>query len=362
MSYEKLVARLGFLQDPFASWDADAEDRLQDYFIKPPFFNAVYGEPEHAGAAVVFAPRGGGKTALRRMVEISSPADEVICVTYSHFPTNGRRLADIDLDYHLKNVIVLALIGVVSYLLVDERYKRLSQSSRKQLYMLLRGNLSSLRQAELGDAIRSVRSLSQTAREWWNNTLKVANPILSAVAVAFSFPPVELQAWDAEKINLGSALDQLAAIREIANEVGATSIYVLADRVDENELTGNDAGKAFTFIAPMLQNLNVLQLNGYGFKFFLWDLLKDAFNEHCRADRIKTFELHWSIAQLKSMLASRLSAYSEGKHSSLAAMVDYDGHLDLDEIVSFFGARVAAQRNSYLPRSSCATVRDRPRR
>ncbi len=30
------------------------------------------------------------------------------------------------------------------------------------------------------------------------------------------------------------------------------AIYVLIDRVDENDLTGNDAAKAFTFIEPLL--------------------------------------------------------------------------------------------------------------
>src|SRR5579863_4103367 len=130
MSYETLLSSLGFSQDPFASWDADAEDRLESYFIEPPFFKAVHGEPTHPVAAVVFAPRGGGKTALRRMIEIQSAAEDLICVTYSDFPTSGLALNQATLDYHLQNIIVLVLIGVISNIIASNKATSLSQHSK----------------------------------------------------------------------------------------------------------------------------------------------------------------------------------------------------------------------------------------
>ncbi len=335
MSYEQLISSLGFSQDPFASWDADSEDRLEDYFIEPPFFNAVYGDPRNPKAVVVFAPRGGGKTALRRMVEKSSPGDGVVCVSYYSFPLSGLKLGDVNLDYHLSNVIILVLVGLVGFLVSEQQEARLSQKARRSLYWLLRFHLSTLKQTELQDAIISVRSLTQTAREWWNNALRIAKPILAVVMAAVGAAPIEIEQLDAEDIDLGPLLDQLAAINALAREIGISSIFVLVDRVDENELTGNDASKAFSFIAPMLQNLNLLQLGGYGFKFFLWDLLQPPFNTHCRPDRVMTFELSWTIDQLKTMLASRLSAYSSGRHNSLKSLVTYSGPVDLDEIIAF---------------------------
>ena len=72
MSYSELLQGLGFRLDPFAKTNADEEELLKSYFIEPPFFKAVYGDLSTPKSAVVFAPRGGGKTALKRMLEVAS--------------------------------------------------------------------------------------------------------------------------------------------------------------------------------------------------------------------------------------------------------------------------------------------------
>ena len=102
LKYSDLLNNLGFEQDPFATTNADEEQLLQDYFIEPPFFKAVYGDISRPKSTIVFAPRGGGKTALKRRIEISSGTDAFLCVTYNTFPTAGLKLSDIDQAYHLR--------------------------------------------------------------------------------------------------------------------------------------------------------------------------------------------------------------------------------------------------------------------
>jgi len=70
--YAKLINRLGFVADPFAKTNADEEERLDSYFIQPPFFESVFGDPKTPKSSIVFAPRGGGKTALKRKIELGS--------------------------------------------------------------------------------------------------------------------------------------------------------------------------------------------------------------------------------------------------------------------------------------------------
>ncbi len=89
MSYSDLLHNLGFVVDPFAKTNADEEELLKSYFIQPPFFKAVYGDLVTPKSAVVFAPRGGGKTALKRMLELSSLSDNFLCVTYNQFGVAG---------------------------------------------------------------------------------------------------------------------------------------------------------------------------------------------------------------------------------------------------------------------------------
>jgi len=76
--------RLGFDSNPFQYTNAEKEDRLEEYFISPPYFESVWGNPQNPKSAIVFAPRGGGKTAQRKMVELQSrKSGRVLCVTYS---------------------------------------------------------------------------------------------------------------------------------------------------------------------------------------------------------------------------------------------------------------------------------------
>jgi hypothetical protein len=66
LEFLKLV---GFESDPFASTSAADEPLIDQYFVEPPFFPAVIGDPKSRKSNIVFAPRGGGKTAQKIMIE-----------------------------------------------------------------------------------------------------------------------------------------------------------------------------------------------------------------------------------------------------------------------------------------------------
>ena len=69
MSYANLLRNLGFESIDLRRLTPMRRIILKSYFIEPPFFKAVYGDLASPKSAVVFAPRGGGKTALKRMLE-----------------------------------------------------------------------------------------------------------------------------------------------------------------------------------------------------------------------------------------------------------------------------------------------------
>ena len=112
-TYAALIERLGFVADPFDKTNADEEELLDSYFIQPPFYSAVFGDPASPKSAIVFAPRGGGKTALKRKIELASQGSDFLCVTYNTFSTEGVSLKNIKAEYHLQNVLRLVLIGVI---------------------------------------------------------------------------------------------------------------------------------------------------------------------------------------------------------------------------------------------------------
>lgn len=61
MRYSDLLKNLGFDRDPFATTNADEEEWLEEYFIEPPFFKAVYGEIGNPKSTIVYAPREAEK-------------------------------------------------------------------------------------------------------------------------------------------------------------------------------------------------------------------------------------------------------------------------------------------------------------
>ena len=78
------LERLGFETNPFALREATLEEQLDEYFVEPPGFEHVSGPHTF----LLFAARGGGKTACRIMVEHACrPHDsQSAALARSHIP------------------------------------------------------------------------------------------------------------------------------------------------------------------------------------------------------------------------------------------------------------------------------------
>jgi hypothetical protein len=106
LTLSPFLVQFGFTQDPFESTNAEREFHLDEYFVPPPYFADVLGDPGEPRSRVIFAPRGGGKTAQRRMIEIrSAAADDFLCVTYDEFEQPARMtLAQATWAYHMNQI------------------------------------------------------------------------------------------------------------------------------------------------------------------------------------------------------------------------------------------------------------------
>jgi hypothetical protein len=331
MGYNDLLRNLGFERDPFAKTNADEEDLLEDYFIEPPFFKAVYGEIREPKSAVVYAPRGGGKTALKRRIELSARTDAFLSVTYNSFPTTGLKLKDVTLEYHLRNIARILLIAVLSEA-TTSGIERLSRDDRHFLYILSKEHLSQLSRADLKEALSAVTHISDKAKEVWN---VLTGPISAGLSVAlahFGFKAPEISKFEAEKGKAGSFEEQIKFLTSIALQFGFFSTYVLVDKVDENPLTGG-ATSSVAFIRPLLSDLGTLETSGMAFKLFLWDRIEAEARAFSRPDRVKTYTLKWTAAQLKTMLSRRLAAHSDRKVQSLGSIVSLGRQADIDDLV-----------------------------
>lgn len=333
MAYQRLLANLGFNSDPFSKTNADEEERLEDYFIPPPFFNAVFGNPEDPKASIVFAPRGGGKTALKRKIELSSINKNFLCITYNQFDTAGIKLGDIDFEYHCNNIIKLILIAILTAL-GNQGVESLSKDDRHFIYIFIKNYFQKLDQHKLKDSIKNVKNFSDTAKDWWNKFTGPIGIVINGVLSKIGLGEAEIKEFQEKGGQIGNKFQQLDKLYEISEKLGYKSIYVLIDKVDETDITGT-SDKSYKFISSILGNLQFLELKGYSFKFFLWDLLLDHYREVARPDRIKYYRLQWTPDQLENMLSARLAAYSEGRVTSLQSLCDFESNQTIDRVITF---------------------------
>lgn len=334
----ELLEEFAFASDPFESTNAENEPQLSDYFVPPPYFATVMGDPGDPKSHIVFAPRGSGKTAQRRMIEDECVRrGDVMCITYDSFdqPT-GFAIANVDLAYHLSQLCRQLLLAVLLGLdLAPEKADELTEHQRQLLKYQIDEFLGPLSVQEFETGVKAIKSLGDLAADLWK---KYGGPIAAAIQVLLKKAgldgveiPATLVAEARQDESLRYHLEHLLRIVEV---LGYRSTYILIDKVDEIPSTSADAEATFLLISPLLTDLPTLEAEGVGFKFFLWDQIADDYRKKGgRPDRVPILELRWSTNELSAMLDQRLTAFSGGKVQSFDELCDPDIGLDVHKLV-----------------------------
>ncbi len=194
---EKFWSFHAFKKRPFAELNAAKETMLPKYFISPPYFDQVLGDEDQLTPCIVWAPRGGGKTAMRKMVELRAMKEmpKVLVVNYSYFWEPLQ--TDIDLneqmapkEYHLKNLIKRILL-TLALRAVNKPPRTLTNGLIDTLTTLSRKYLSDTRTSEVNRVLESHQTRSRRVQEWvekWPVAANVALQVLSAWTGGSSSP------------------------------------------------------------------------------------------------------------------------------------------------------------------------------
>lgn len=366
-SLSPFLRQFNLTQDPFESTNADAEPRLDAYFVPPPYFASVLGDSRNPASHVVLAPRGGGKTAQRRMIEIRSfEAGDFLCITYDRFDQPPGFTADkASLPYHLNQICRLVLLGLLVEMEAEpELVDRLTQNQKTLLKFQLNRFLGSMSVAEFATAGQALKNFGDKARDFFNKYGGPLRLVVAAISSKLGLDNIELPAELVEEAKQDESLQyHFAELLKVAQAIGFHSTYVLVDRVDELSITG-DAPSTFRFMSPLLADLPTLETPGVAFKFFLWDQIHEAYlTGGSRPDRIPVFTLRWSVDELMDMLSQRLAAYSEGALASINQMLCEDRY-DVHRLVALIAGgsprdmirlckRIVAEETRTSVRSKC---------
>jgi hypothetical protein len=340
------VNSLGFDSNPFEYTNADQEDRLKDYFVPPPYFASVFGDPKNPTSFIVYAPRGGGKSAQRIMIENQCAENDVLAIRYDQFEFPELPNAkDIQLHHHLRNIIKFTLLALLIDLHQNPVLKHdLNKEDRRIILALAAEYFADVNETELDQAMHSLKGLKEKFKEFWNEWLpgiRLGSKVVSSLLKrGLDFGDFDrLSEFKNTEFSVAQSLKyQLKLIVNLARKLHWTSVYYLIDRVDESALTGNSVTDSFSLLKPLLRDLELLEFEGVGFKFFLWDLLQPLCDEIVRTDRIPQETLNWDTALLHQLWNRRLSAYSDTNILRLADIAEPTKPHDIDELAFIFAS------------------------
>lgn len=337
MTIEQFINNLGFETNPFQYSNADKEvEYLNAYFIKPDYFEDVWGNPYNPVSNIVYAPRGGGKTAQRIMIEKrAKESNDILAITYTnHDLSEFKKIEDVNLQYHLTYLNRLLLISFFDRI-SNENFDFdfvFSFTERQYIYKLARIYLYDTPASFPSQAIHSLKTLEDYAVDLWKGFKEPISNIIKQISKSKGLE-VDLSKIEIDKKLEISHKDNTFNIIALLKKAGYNSIYVLVDKVDEQNLTGNNPSASFTLISELIKDLELLETPNLSFKFFLWDALKPYTVEAARPDRVFSYDLHWTWAQIVEMLSKRAEAYSNGKIKDFELL--FDQRKSLGRIILF---------------------------
>lgn len=341
MSDQSLMKRAGFTSDPFATWDSDREEQLADYFVPPPYFPSILGDASRPEPAVIFAPRGTGKSALRRMLEASTHTSgpSYLALAYTDFDWVKTDQPTVE-EHQLQicRLITTAILTEIDSSADQNLANRLDAHEKLVLKTSTKLLLSTLNSAQLRTAINSVKNFHDKASDLWKKYGGVAATLVGALMAKAGLDNVSVdQTLISNPADLTTgAKDLLRDLIAVARTLGWDSVYILVDRVDETSNTIDNPKAAYNIIRSLVNNLPTLEQPGIGFKFFLWDQTEELFRtEGGRPDRVFLRKLKWSVNELSRMLTERLKSFSDQKITSFNTLMSDTANIDSHLLICY---------------------------
>lgn len=347
--------------NPFATLAAD-----QERLLLPKFYVDVdgYERIKEPHSIVVFAPRGGGKSALRLVL-----ADQSFPLT----PTATSLAVEFtDFDPLISQYQVQKLITIKDYtdqlLRVGARslFNALCPDPAETLASSIATLVHQIRLARISDIKVPVRvrlaslfhsycpallapaalyerlhNLNPDFQPDWGEfhtcvtqhqlrQLVVTSP-LSSNHIAKLLADLN-DYLDTQSHQQATPREQVENFINLVHLAGFSFTQILIDRLDENVDTADNPELQATIIEPLLANLPILEIPDLAFKFFLSRETRDILinRPKIRRDRLTDYAVTilWDIPRLKRMLNERLSVYSEGRVQELTQLFqfqEYDG-------------------------------------
>lgn len=342
------LENLGFSRgNPFATVEADRErEVLPEFFVEVDGYERIKAND----TIVVFAPRGGGKSALRvQLASYAAPQQldsHILAIEYTdvgalvatHRSQGGLRIED-----HTFRLLREGTRALLQALCGDEALP--GDANGLQIQAARIDDVSPPTRARIARLIRTYHPVLLSVERLYErlNALDVSfSPAWSEFVAAAEAQQlasffdevttstdgichflVELNDCQVSSYDTtASAKEQMEYFIATAQSAGFLHVHFLIDRIDEHQSTADDPVLQADILEPLLADLTVLELDNVAFKFFLSRKTRDVLMRRptIRRDRLRdqALTVEWDEPSLSKLLRERLAFYSSGKIADVA--------------------------------------------
>lgn len=342
-----LIQDLGLTANPFEHYTAETEPQISDYAVRPPYLSSIIDRGMALNSFILFGERGSGKSATRITVyaalwkgaeEASKKVPLAVNITdftqvmedFQKGSLTDRKLTSLVAFHTLEKILAW-----LSSLDEEDRnvyINGLNKDERTLAVALLEEFYLSVpeidRSISTRDALKLLNSAWTTKSQVWANARwdalsRIVASALGALTRRNLDEGVDIS--DATELILKSlkadagnaARAALSKLAELAQAFGFSGVCVLVDKVDETTATANSAEATARLVLPVLTHIQLLEVDGFSWIFFLWSNVKDHFSEKLpvRLDKLAHANITWTDAGLREMVDARVRFFSGNRFS-----------------------------------------------
>ena len=343
-----IAQSLGLKGNPFEHYNAEKEPDIAAYAVRPPYLETIAQRSIGLSSFILFGDRGAGKSATRLTVYKeaweAAASDPAVAQPFIVNLTDFGQILDKFKRGHLtdKDICALAAFFVIEQMFAwlssledEDREKYLSEldeHDKALILALLEGLYLTIpemdRDTSTSEAFKLLGSAWTTkSKIWLTRRWGSVSNIFAGLLHAFVKNKVDesLDIKDSAERILSSLVSDsantpraiLSKLVDLCRMFGFTGVCVLVDKLDETSETDNSVEATARLIHPLLANIQLLEVDGFSWMFFVWGNVEDHFNNKLkiRLDKIANAKIVWTAEQLQQMLDRRINFYSEGSTS-----------------------------------------------
>lgn len=358
----------GFKESPFEQYVAEREPRINEYAVKPPYFEETRRRVNGVSSYLLFGFRGSGKSATRITAEketwkeLGAGKPGPLMVTLTDFDTilHNKKIEDVTLADMTNRVAFLVIEALLLWASNQQErdgfFDRLDKDEFRNFVVLAKAFYMDVpegdRLVSQDDAMKILQqNWTNQSIDWidkkWGSISQIVSKLLSALAKdKLNSDDISKDVADLLQRSNSSASSRMIANRlvQVVRSFGFTGICVLVDKVDEHAKTQKSTEETAKLIHPIVSQVQMMEIDGLAWIFFLWDKVKSHLSTEklfTRLDKFAHSDVVWPRDFLINMVGNRLTYFSDGKITNLSELCGR--HTDAD---SYLESMIALVQNS----------------